>query len=250
MAVRCSVVEGLVVERGGVSDYESLAGYHYRGRPCRPFAGVYVMRRRCGAVRLAEGPAGVIVYVNPPANHALRNAATGGVFSRIGDRREQLRAINRKIRTIARVIVEPRYRGLGLAARLVRETMGLMGVAMIEATAAAGGSHSFFGRAGMRRYDWDAPAAAVRMESALASVGIGRDDYVDAELVQRKLEGLAGCEAEYIDGEMRRFIRPCVNRRGMERGLERTRFVLGRLGGRRVYYLWGCWGDEDLRFGH
>ena len=294
---QCSVVDGLVIERGGIADYEALGRFHYRGGPCRPYAAVYVMRHgagqdgrggdfagrrpaprwgdefmgrmlvppagkmpappgggsaftggmpvpqgsggeRMGRMPMPRDPVGVIVYVNPPANHAARNAATDGVFTRLADRRMQLRMLNRNVRTIARVIIEPRYRGIGLGSRLVRETMPLLDAAMVEATAAMGAANAFFEGAGMRRFAAPPSPAAMRLGEALRSVGIRPDDYVDAERVQRRLDGLPASAAQRIDEEMRRFLKPCIKRRGMSPGLERTRFILGRLGMRCVYYLW------------
>jgi GNAT superfamily N-acetyltransferase len=286
---RCSVVDDLVIERGGIADYEALSRFHYRGGPCRPYVAVYVVRHgkwrqnggemtadrmpapqwgdgsagrmpappgggsaftgrmpvprgsggeHMGGMSMSRDPVGVIVYVNPPANHAARNAATGGVFSRLADRRMQLRMLNRNVRTIARVIIEPRYRGIGLGSRLVRETMPLLDAAMVEATAAMGAANAFFEGAGMQPFATPISPAAVRFDKALSIVGVGPDAYIDAERVQRTLDALHESAGRFIDNEMRRFLKPCIKRRDMRPGLERTRFVLSRLGTRCVYYLW------------
>ena len=70
-----------------------------------------------------ESVVGVIVYIMPAPSLELRNVATGGVFGGLGDRGMQLQMVNENIRCVGRVIIEPRYRGLGLSSWLVKETM-------------------------------------------------------------------------------------------------------------------------------
>jgi hypothetical protein len=50
------------------------------------------------------------------------------------------------------VIIEPRFRSLGQAVRLVKETMPLMNVPFIEALAVMGRVNPFFEKAGMTRF--------------------------------------------------------------------------------------------------
>jgi len=119
----CSVCKELEVVRGGVEDYERLAGYHYRERKAGPFAGIFALRAKGHlARRSGVKTVGVIVYKMPSMSCELRNAATGGVFAGF-DRVTGLSLVNKNVRCISRVIVEPRFRGIGLASRLVRETL-------------------------------------------------------------------------------------------------------------------------------
>jgi predicted N-acetyltransferase YhbS len=55
------------------------------------------------------------------------------------------------VRTIARVIVHPQFRGLGVAARLVRRICNECPTRYVEAFAAMGDVHPFFEHAGMTR---------------------------------------------------------------------------------------------------
>ncbi|HPD48617.1 MAG TPA: hypothetical protein P5279_12020 [Anaerohalosphaeraceae bacterium] len=258
----CTVAENLVIQRGRLADYEALARFHYRAAPCRPCAAIFVLKHKRTPLRIArifpplslryepapcrieneksktETAIGVIVYTNPPANRAARNIATNHVITRTPDRRAQLRLINRNIRTIARVIIDPRYRGLGLAAQLVRRTMPLLDVPIIEAAAAMGAVHRFFERAGMTPCPAPHSPAAADCIAALRAAGITPADEVDAQRVQRKLDALPAPAAQRIDTAFRRFLKPCIKRRQMPPGLERTRFILARLGPPPAYYIW------------
>ncbi len=234
----CTVTERIEIERGATADYDRLSCFHYRDAPCKPCVAIYAMRDRHAVRRRFADPVGVIVYVNPAPNSELRTVATGGVFTGLGDRGLQMQAINRNIRTIARVIIDPRYRGLGLASRLVAETMGLLNVPVVEATAVMGRVNPFFERAGMRPYMGGESARVVQLTEAFSSVDIEDDELIDPVLVQAKLDKLPLIAEAFIEEQIRRFLAGNARRRYMQPGLERTRFVLSKLAPRGAYYIW------------
>ena len=234
----CSVTRGLEVVGGGVDDYKRLAGFHYRESRLGPFAAIFALRadERLGR-RLGKRPVGVIVYTMPVVAAELRNTALGNVF--VGfDRKTLLALINRNIRCIGRVIIEPRFRGLGLASRLVRETMPMMGVPIVEAMAVMGLVNPFFEKAGMTGYTGGMPARCVQLIEAFSMVGIEKKDLIDPPKVQRKVDGLGGAESEFIEFQIRLFLQAYGKRRRMQAGIERTRFVVSKLTARPVYYIW------------
>lgn len=118
----CSLGNKLEIVPGDLDDYKRLACYHYRGGLPISVKAVFTMRPATPISSFERRPVGVIVYTTPVPRVELRNVATGNIFKDL-DRQTQLALINRNIRCIARVIVEPRFRGIGLATRLVRETM-------------------------------------------------------------------------------------------------------------------------------
>ncbi|MHC4912051.1 MAG: hypothetical protein ACYTE5_03490 [Planctomycetota bacterium] len=234
----CSITKELEIVRGVVEDYERLAGYHYRERKVGPFAGIFALRAKGHlARRSGVKTVGIIVYRMPSMGCELRNAVTGGVFAGF-DRVTGLSLVNKNVRCISRVIIEPRFRGIGLASRLVRETMSEMDVAVVEAIAEMGTVNPFFEKAGMKGYTGKLPARCARMEEAFSVVGIEKERLSDTANVQRKLERLKGDEAAFIEREIRGFLEHYGKRRFMSAGLERTGFVLSKLARRPVYYIW------------
>lgn len=121
----CSVCKKLRIVPGDTSDYQVLAHYHYRDNQLGPFTKIFALKT---ADRRAVG---VIVYAMPAPALELRNVATDNMFTGF-DRNTQLALVNKNIRCISRVIIEPRFRGLGLASRLARETMPLLQMPIIE----------------------------------------------------------------------------------------------------------------------
>jgi hypothetical protein len=228
----CSVCENLQIEPGCLDDYKRLSRYHYRGDHPGPAAAIFVLSRSG-----CKTPVGVIVYSNQPAVLELRNIATNHVFAGL-DRSTKLALINANIRRISRVIIEPRFRGLGLAGRLVRETMPLVNVPIVEALAVMGWVNPFFERAGMKAYKAPPSAASVQFIEALSTIGVEQADLLDPEQVQNKLEKLGGCENRFIEHQIRHFLKSHGRRRDMPPGLERTQYILTKLTARPVYYIW------------
>jgi GNAT superfamily N-acetyltransferase len=234
----CTVTKHLEIVRAGLAEYNYLSKFHYREAGSCPHAAIYAMKdTHPGRARFAP-VIGVIVYTMPTAHVELRNVATGGLFCGFGDRRMQLQMVNKYIRRIARVIIEPRYRGLGLASWLVAETMGKLDVPIIEAMAVMGIVHPFFEKAGMKRYQAKPTARSIQLIEALGIVGIDEHPFINPQAVQDKFDSLAGCEAEFIERQIKDFLQSYGKRRQIEPGIERTRYVLSKLTARPVYYIW------------
>jgi len=228
----CSVCENLKIVPGCLDDYKLLARYHYLGACTGPASAIFTLNRSG-----CKTPVGVIVYSNAPAVLELRNIATNHVFAGL-DKSMQLELINANIRRISRLVIEPRFRGLGLASLLVRQTMPLVNVPIVEALAVMGWVNPCFERAGMKAYKAKPAAAGVQFVEALSIIGIEQAELIDPLLVQQKLEKLGDSEARFIEREIRHFLKSHGRRRDMPPGLERTRYILTKLTSRPVYYIW------------
>ena len=234
----CSVTKKLQIIRDCLDDYKKLAHYHYRDSHLGMFTKIFAIRpSKALGVQLGAETIGVIVYTLPSEGVELRNVATGNLFSDL-DKKTRFTLINKNIRCIRRVIIEPRFRGLGLASRLVRETMPEMGVPIIEAMAVMGLVNPFFEKAGMKSYTAKMQERCIQLVEAFSLVAIEKDVLISPQKVQQKLDQLRQPEAEFIELQINRFLQSYGKRRYMQPGLERTRFVLSKLTARPVYYIW------------
>jgi len=246
----CSVTKKLQIVPGCLDDYKKLARFHYRDSRIGPFASIFAIRpaatlrsstlrstSKALGTRSGTETVGVIVYTMPSTGAELRNIATGNLFAGL-DKGTRLAFINKNIRCISRVIIEPRFRGLGLASRLVRETMPKMGVPIVEAMAVMGLVNPFFEKAGMKSFTAKMPARCVQLVEAFSMVGIEKEELINSEGVQQKLDRLGQPEAEFIELQIKHFLQSYGRRRYERAGLERTGFVLSKLTLRPVYYIW------------
>ncbi len=233
----CSLNGRLEIVAGEPADYERLSRYHYRGGLGGAVKAVFTIRPKTAIGSFRKGPAGVIVYAMPVPRVELRNVATGNIFKGL-DRQTQLALINRNIRRISRLVIEPRFRGIGLATRLVRETMPRMDVPIIEAAGVMPLTNPFLEHAGMTAFAPRSRLEHVELIEALSVVGIEEDELIDPQAVQKKLDALSGSEADFAEIRMRKFLRSHGKRWAMPPGIERVRYVLSKLTERPAYHIW------------
>ena len=234
----CSVCKRLRIVPGSRDVYKTLAHYHYRDGNLGPFVRIFALEPdSTWAAPSGIKTVGVIVYSMPNPGVELRGIATDNLFAGF-DRATQLALLNKNVRCISRVIIEPRFRSLGLASRMVRETMPRMNVPIIEAMAVMGLVNPFFEKAGMKAFTAQMPARCVRLVEAFSMAGVEKQDLINPQKVQAKLDRLPAAKAEFIELEMKRFLQGYGNHRYSEVGLERTRYVLSKLTLRPVYYIW------------
>jgi GNAT superfamily N-acetyltransferase len=149
----CGFPGRLWLAEGAWADYRQLAGFHYRGgHPAGPCGVVGVWHDIGGRDTLA----GVAVLARP----TLRSASRERVLAVPAEPVARARWVNERVRTIARVIVHPTYRSLGIGTWLVKGAAGMAArqsrVRYVEAFARMGRVHPLFAAAGMKEVPTEA----------------------------------------------------------------------------------------------
>ena len=139
----CSITTQIRLEEGSIKDYHRLAQFHYRE------AGGLPPPRRVFALERLDEVIGVIVYSFSPIACFGRKQAF--------QRRLTVQELNTQFSIISRVVLHPKYRTIGLGAKLVKETLPLAGTPNIEAVAVMARYNPFFERAGMKKIVEQAP---------------------------------------------------------------------------------------------
>ncbi len=232
----CSITKYLQIEPGSLGDYHCLSRFHYRSCGVPTMWKIYKIIDTHPARARYKTPVGVIIYSMPTANCRLRNIALGSVLDGLAVS-QRLQWLNDNMRTISRVIIEPRYRSLSLAAWLVSETTSAVDMPYVEALATMGRVNPFFERAKMRRYESPPSENNMQLLEALSYVGADENMLVDPSAVHSLIDGLDEKRKLFINTQIARFMQVYGSRKQMPAGLERTEFVLSRLTDRPVYYL-------------
>ena len=155
-ARECSLVREMRIEAGSMEDWRALAGFHYRSHRVAGPRKIFRLMR-------GDELCGVIVYAYPPPTCFGRNLALPKM---------KPRELNQALSTISRVVIHPKYRSIGLGARLVRETLPLAGTRYVEAVAVMARYNPFFERAGMRKVaEQPPPKEAMKIAEHLSSLG-------------------------------------------------------------------------------
>ena len=131
----CSVLNDISVELGEPADYHNLSKFHYRSHHLGAAHQIYRMKH-------GEDVIGVIVYAYGPLALKGRNTHTDRYKGRA-------KLMNREVKMISRVVVLPKYRGIGLSVKLVEDTMPLTGMKYVEILSVMGKHNPFAQKAGM-----------------------------------------------------------------------------------------------------
>jgi len=171
----CSLVGEMRISEGSTADWRKLACFHYRSHKLPAPRKIFCLKR-------GEELCGVIVYCYPsPACFGRRQVLP----------RMQMRDLNKRLSTISRVVIHPKYRSLGLGAGLVRETLGLCGTDSVELIAVMAKYNPFAERAGMRRIAVQVPARQVlELAQVLESVGLDRRLFCSVGHVEEWLKAM------------------------------------------------------------
>ena len=153
----CSVAGEVVLDEADKTDYDKLANLHYRG-------GRLVFPQRFYKLTHRGEVVGVIVYRYPLVRTQGRKEAVG-YWPHVDE-------LNRDWSLICRVIVHPKYRGIGLGSKLISETLVLQDRQHVELVAVMALYSPFAERAGMRLIRKTEPNTYVlRAVDALRRVG-------------------------------------------------------------------------------
>lgn len=133
----CSILKDVRIEEGSYQDWISLKEFHYLGqKPC-------FMKKIFRAVHNGE-VCGVIIYSSPPVSLRARSR----IFGKIS-----MRNLNKYVVRISRVVLKSKFRGIGLGAKLVKDTLEKVNYPIVESMAVMGKYNPFFIRAGMKMID-------------------------------------------------------------------------------------------------
>jgi len=234
--LKCSLSVQIQIAEGTFSDYKELSKYHYRNVKTGPLTNIFVLKPKTKSTIDVKN-IGVIVYSMPNPCLELRNIATGNFFVGL-DRKTQLSLLNKTVRRISRLIIEPRFRGLGLAAHIVRKTMPMVNIPIIEASGVMCKVNPFLEKAGMTAYKAPPKTCNIRMIEAFKTIGITDSMFINPMEVHSDIELLSKNMRQFIEKEIRIFLKCFSNKRYCIHSMERTKFVLTRLTERPIYYIW------------
>jgi len=148
----CTIYDNVQIKKGSIEDYRKLSRFHYRSKSHEESEGLRA--RDCYKLLFKEELIGVIVYSRSYLNLKPRNMVFGKRYVFTPGDLHTANLINEEIARISRVVIHPKFRGIGLGSYLVKETMQKVDVKVIEALAVMARYNPFFEKAGMARVDY------------------------------------------------------------------------------------------------
>jgi GNAT superfamily N-acetyltransferase len=160
--------------------------------------------RNIFCLRRGDELCGVIVYAYPPIACFGRKQ----VFPKMS-----IREMNKKLCTISRVVVHPKYRTIGLGSKLIRETLSLAGTPCVELIAVMAKYNPFAEKAGMQKIVEQPPTKqALAITSVLEKVGFNTQLLGSTKTVLNKLQSLNTADLDrvrdaFIHNKQPRFVK-------------------------------------------
>jgi ABC-type ATPase with predicted acetyltransferase domain len=196
-AAECSLTREMKIEEGTREDWKKLCSFHYRGH------GVSVPRKIFRLVRKDE-LCGVIVYSYPPP------ACYG---RRLMLPRMTMQEINQQLSTINRIVIHPKYRTIGLGAKLIQETLPQAGTPYVELIAVMAKYSPFAEKAGMKKIaEQQSTGSVSKVSKTLLELEfdlqfLGSERYVLQKLENLSAEQTIKLKETYIRSNHPRFKR-------------------------------------------
>lgn len=142
---KCSLYNQIKIEEGTIQDYYKLGKFHYRNGK---FAGHFKTFKMLHNNDLI----GVVCYSYPPLALKGRNTYTDRYKNSTS---EIAKLINKELKIVSRIVIHPKYRGIGLATDLLKETMPLTNQKYIELLAVMGRFNPFAEKSGMIKVEYE-----------------------------------------------------------------------------------------------
>ncbi len=198
---QCSLIQEMKVEDGSIESWRALSSFHYRGHKTAIPRKIFQLTRG-GEI------CGVIVYCYPPASCYGRRLVLP---------RMSMRELNDQVSVINRVVVHPKYRTIGLGAKLIRETLPLVGTPYVEMIAVMAKYNPFAEKAGMEPIATQQSVESVaKISLALQETGfdlhlLGSEHYVKTKLQSLNPHQLTQIKEAFIKNGHPRFKKefPC-----------------------------------------
>lgn len=237
-----ALLEEIAVVRGRALDYEEFSRWHYlgSGRPGPCELAVLALHD--------DRPVGIAIFSRTHLLLSARRLALPPVYWPENVSRHGSAALNHDVRLLSRVVVNPRFRGIGVAGKLIAHGLREINVPYVECLSQMGAFAGFLTAAGFRRIGLcPVPRTVCRLRRLMAAHRITQADLLDPVRRNAVLERLGPGAREDLHRALRAAMRTRVQtghgalRKAAVSPFERPAMLasmLSRLQSQPAYYLW------------
>ncbi len=223
---------------GRYNDYSILAPFHYRPGPIRPCAQIYKIVGKKKHRDDFPDPMAVCVLRAPLQQLRARNIATKNYFKAESDLQKRYQLVNRKILYLARLIVDPRYRRIGLGGWLVRDVLERQTIPIVETLTPIDFTNKLFQKAGFKLYHNVMPKWYRPLKNALKSIGLTEQALDCPPVAHARLQMLRQVISIGVQKQIQIFMNHFPKQKHWENSLDRTTFFLEKLAYPEAYLIW------------
>lgn len=217
--------------------YDRLEPYHYVLETIKPYKSIYGIFPKESYQKAHAHPIAVVVYAPPFANLQARNRVLKEIRPTPSSKKANLQWVNKNIIMAKRLIVDPRYRRLGLAKWLMQESSKLQPYPIIEALSPIDYTNKILLSAGFQRHYQPAPNYYSRVKNVLALAGISEVLQQHPKEVNKRIASLPSEIQKKVDYEFKRFLQHFrkFNQKNYIKG--HIKYILSKLNFPNVYFI-------------
>jgi len=226
------------VVNGKFEDYRKLKEYHYVRTDPVSVTGIWKLQARYPYTKDFPNPIGVVVYMSPIRDITTRNTATDNHFKQYKSMSEKLKAVNRNIVYLSRIIIDPRFHRYGLGTKLLSESLIFQTKPLIETLTPIDRYLPLFKKCGFELFLNPTPERYRLLKKTLTRCGIPEQLYNQPEVAQIRIDSLNHHKRAEINRVMRKFVSTWYHHENDRPGLEMTRFALEHIEYPNCYLLY------------
>jgi len=228
----------LYIKKTTYQHFLRLADYHYIKFNPPMFKSIYGIYPRLPWLKNYPSPTAIITYSAPIIRMKARNKVLAGVLQFPQDQKKALQEINENIVYFSRLIVDPRYRKIGLGSWLLTETMKMQTVPYIETMTPFEETESMLKKAGFIPHHTPNPPYYQRVIAAMAKVGMDLRFTKFPAFAFSRIEHLKGPARTIIIYELDRFCKHFKVKLTKEHSIERMEYIFHKLSYPNIYWLY------------
>jgi GNAT superfamily N-acetyltransferase len=232
------LTERLQVTEGRQCDYDALARYHYEPRLTFPPTKVFKVVGMPPYEKHFPDPVAVLVLTQPFPEITARTKATAGFFHQYDNAADNMKLLNEYVLYLARLITDPRYLRKGIGTMLLKETLSLLQIPIVETLTPIDFTNRMYTKAGFEIYYTPASRKYVRLMNAFRGVDLDVHDTTSHMLIDMRLDMMQPQQRQFIEKEIVLFLSGFRNADRFMPGPERTKFILSKVPPPQAYLIW------------
>ena len=232
------IKDPLEIIAGNAADYKPLMRYHYQKDPPSIPEQVYKIVGKEPNRDAWPNPMGIIIYSMPIPTLKARTTATKGYFRQANTNIGNLRLVNKKIRYISRIVVDPRFQKCGLGTWLLKDSLKRQTVPIVETLTPIDFTNKIFQTQGFKLYLSPAPDWYRRFTDALTTVNVKLDSLRCPPAVHYRIRHLSPRQKGFIEKEILSFLQHFRHRKGQKNTLNRTVYLCSKIPYPEAYLFW------------
>lgn len=211
--------------------------YHYIKDPVAFMRKVYSIKPRFCIAHHYPETLGVIVYSPPIATLKARNRAIDDPRLHKGTLSEKHKFVTDNFTYISRVIIDPRFRHMGLAKWILEQTLPRQRYPYIETLTPIDFTNDMFVKLGFELHHNEAPEPFLKFAAVLRQYGITGDQLTNPIEAQKRIDCLDQKSRKNFDFQLHRFLWTYRRHRHDKEPLERIAYALSKFPYPQAYLL-------------